>query len=96
MRRRFWRGVLAGAVIGLVEAAGLDRPRRILRRPLRVVWIDDREPDDPLDGAGVWFMDPVGDPRPAPGDLRRPTAGRLRIARLHPARILRSLGGSRS
>lgn len=96
MRRRFWRSVLAGAVIGLVEAAGLDRPRRMLRRPLRVVWLDDRDSTDPLDHAGVWFVDPLGDPRPEPTDRRRCAARGLRITRLDPRRLLRSLGGSRS
>ena len=81
-KRRLWRTLVAGAVIGLVEAAGLDRRVRTRRRPLRVVWLDDREPADPLARAGVWFIDPLGDPRPAAGDLRRAHGPALRLARL--------------
>lgn len=79
-RRMLWRTLLAGAVIGLVEAAGLDRGRRARRRRSRAVWLDDREPADPLARAGVWFLDPIPGPRPEPSDLRRPAGGGLRIA----------------
>lgn len=81
-KRRIWRGLLASAVIGLIEATGLDRGRRNARRPLRVVWLDDREPADPLARTGVWFLHPLRDPRPAPGDLRRPVDDALRLAPL--------------
>lgn len=80
-KRRFWRMLVAGAVIGLVEAAGLER-RGALRRPLRAVWIDDREPEDPLAGTGVWFLDPLERPAPPSRDLRRPVRGVLRLLRL--------------
>ena len=80
-KRRIWRALVASAVIGLVEAAGLDRRGRIRKRPLRVVWMDDREPADPLARTGVWFLEPVGDPRPEPADLRHPHGGSLRLAR---------------
>lgn len=80
-RRMLWRTVLAGAVIGLVEAAGLDRGRRARRRRSRAVWLDDREPTDPLARAGVWFLDPIPHPRPEPSDRRRPAGGGLRLAR---------------
>ena len=91
-RRRLWRALVAGAVIGLVEAAGLDRGRRVHRRPLRVVRLDDREPVDLLARAGVWFLDPLGDPRPVPGDLRRPAGRRLGLSALDPRRLLGALG----
>ena len=52
-----WRSVLAGAVIGFVEAAGSDGDRRALRRPEPVVRLADREPRG---GAppGLWFLEP--------------------------------------
>lgn len=90
-RRKLWRTLLAGAVIGLVEAAGLDRGRPARRRPIRAVWLDDREPADPLARAGVWFLDPFDDPRPAPGDLRRDSGARLTLAPLRPGRVLDAL-----
>lgn len=79
-RRMLWRTLLAGAVIGLVEAAGLDRGRRARRRRSRAVWLDDREPADPLARTGVWFLDPITGPRPEPTDLRRPAGDGLRVA----------------
>ncbi|HUG41080.1 MAG TPA: hypothetical protein VMM12_11375 [Longimicrobiales bacterium] len=87
-KRRLWRTLLAGAVIGLVEGAGLDRARRGRRRPLRAVWLDDREPADPLARVGVWFLDPLFDPRPAPGDLRRTPGPALRITAFDLRRVL--------
>ncbi len=80
--------MLAAAMAGVVEAAGLGAVRPDRRRPLRAVWVDDREPADPLAGTGVWFLDPLGDPRPAPCDVRRPASSPLRLARLEPRRLL--------
>lgn len=80
--RRLWRTLLTGAVIGLVESAGLDLRGRLRRRPLRIVWIDDREPGDPLAGTGVWFLDPLRDPSARAVDGRRPHGRSLRLARL--------------
>ncbi len=53
-----WRSVLAGAVIGFVEAAGSDRERRILRQPVPVVRYDDRELERPAP-VGLWFLLPL-------------------------------------
>ena len=95
-RRMLWRTLLAGAVIGLVEAAGLDRGRRARRRRSRAVWLDDREPTDPLARAGVWFLDPLGDPRPEPGDVRRPTRSEIRISPVSRRRLWSGLQARRS
>ena len=86
-----WKSVLAGAVIGFVEAAGSEPARRRLRTPGAVVRIDRRRPPDPRAELGVWFLDPVPDPRPQTTDRRHPLAG-LRLATLSPLRLLRSLG----
>ncbi len=91
-QRKIWRGMLAAAVAGVVEAAGLGALRPDPRRPLRVVWLDDREPADPLAGTGIWFLDPIGDPRPEPTDLRRPSRPPLRLARLLPLSFTRRPG----
>jgi hypothetical protein len=80
-KRSLWRSALAGAVIGLVEAAGLSAVRPALRLPLRVVWRQERRPADPLSRLGIWFLDPLPDPRPAPTDLRRGAADVLRLER---------------
>lgn len=95
-KRKLWRSIVAGAVIGLVEAAGLDASRRVVRRPLRAIRLDDREPADLLAGAGVWFLDPIGDPRPERADVRRPVLERLRLTRLAPGALLRAAGRGRS
>lgn len=49
--------MLAGAVIGFVEAAGADSERRMLRRPEPVVWFQAREPDETRRPAGLWFLE---------------------------------------
>ncbi len=76
MKWNVWRSALAGALIGLVEVAGLAAIRPSLRAPLRVVRPADRLPSDPLAGIGVWFLDPLPDPRPRQSDLRRPLLSR--------------------
>lgn len=93
MGRKLWKALLASAVIGFVEAAGLDANRPARKRPLRIVWIDDRSPDDALASTGVWFLDPLGDPRPAPGDLRRRPGRALRVAPLDARRLARHFRG---
>jgi hypothetical protein len=65
-----WRSAVAGALIGLVEAAGLAAVRPALRRPLGVVRPADRLHLNPLARLGVWFLDPLPDPRPHPSDQR--------------------------
>lgn len=88
--------VVASALVGLVEAAGLERRPHALRRPLRVVRLDDREPGDLLARTGVWFLEPLADPRPRPGDLRRDHGPRLRLASLITAGVARGLRYRRS
>lgn len=63
---------MAGAMIGLIEAAGLGAVRPAPREPLRMVRPANRLGAHPLAGLGVWFLDPLPHPRPAPSDLRRP------------------------
>ena len=87
-----WRSALAGAVIGLVEAAGLGAVRPALRHPLRVVWRQARQPSDPLSRLGVWFLEPLPDPRPTPTDLRGGSGRRLQLERLAPVRLARGPG----
>lgn len=58
-----WRSVLAGAVIGFVEAAGSDGERRRLRQPDPVVRFDEREPVRPRSPVGLWFLVPLRDIR---------------------------------
>jgi hypothetical protein len=80
MKWSIWRSAVAGMIIGLVEAAGLAAVRPAPKRPLRIVRPADRLRTHPLAGLGVWFLDPLPDPRPAPTDLRRTNAaGRLSI-----------------
>lgn len=57
-----WRSVLAGAVIGFIEAAGSQQDRRALRHPEPVVRFDDREPDAGRPRA-LWFLSPLRDIR---------------------------------
>jgi hypothetical protein len=71
-----WRSAVAGALIGFVEAAGLAAIRPSWRAPLRVVRPAGRIPSNPLGRCGVWFMEPLPDPRPEASDLRRPVPAR--------------------
>lgn len=54
-----WRSVLAGAVIGFVEAAGSELERRALREPEAVIRLDDRERDRSAVPPGLWFLSPL-------------------------------------
>lgn len=74
VKRNVWRSAIAGAVLGLVEAAGLAAVRRSPRSPLRIVRPAVRLHPNPLARLGVWFLDPLPDPRPCPSDLRCPHA----------------------
>ena len=56
-KRSLVRSLVAGALIGLTEAAPLDAVRRT--RPLQVVWIDDRDLPDPLTRVPLFLLDPV-------------------------------------
>lgn len=56
-----WRSLVAGAVIGFVEAAGSDEQRRrLLRQPDPVVRFQSREPDSHRP-RGLWFLAPLRD-----------------------------------
>lgn len=87
MKWNLWRSAMAGVIIGLVEAAGLAAVRPAPRAPLRAVRPADRIRTPPLAGLGVWFLDPLPDPRPAPTDQRRGRAGG-RLSILVPRRWL--------
>lgn len=91
MKWNVWRSALAGALIGLVEAAGLAAVRPAPRSPLRVVREVDRFTRPSLRHLGVWFLEPLPAPRPAPSDLRRPLSGVLSI--LVPGRHARTHRG---
>jgi hypothetical protein len=52
-----WRSVLAGAVIGFVEATGSELERRALQRPEPVVRLVDHRPHPPP--PGLWFLAPL-------------------------------------
>lgn len=82
------RTLLAGALIGFADAAPMDAAR--LRRPLEVVWRDDRDRPDPLAGVPIMILDPVQVSRET-GD-RRGAAEALRLTLTHPLRLLRRLG----
>lgn len=96
MKWSAWKSVLAGAVIGFVEAAGPEAARRRIHGPLAVVRIDDRRVPDTVSGTGLWFLDPLGDPRSSRADDRRGTGAPLRLLRIHPGRLLRGLWPSAS
>ena len=90
MKWSAWKSVLAGAVIGFTEAAGPESARRALHSPPGVVRTVRRRPRDPLAELGVWFLDPVRDPRPLVSDERRVSVAE--VVRVAPLRILRLLG----
>jgi len=54
-----WRSILAGAVIGFVEAAGSERDRGLLGGPQPVVRFQDRVPDTGRPPARLWFLEPL-------------------------------------
>lgn len=70
MKRNVWRSAIAGALLGLVEATGSAALRLGPRSPLRAVRPAVRFHPNPLARLGVWFLDPLPDPRPCPSDLR--------------------------
>lgn len=86
--RSVFRSLVAGALIGFAEAVPMDAVH--LRRPLEVVWRDDRDLPDPLDGVPVTILDPV----PLGGrsrDTRRSVGRTVRLTLSHPFRLLRRL-----
>ncbi len=54
-----WRSILAGAVIGFVEAAGSEREQRLLGDPQPVVRYQDRVPRESRMPARLWFIEPL-------------------------------------
>lgn len=54
-----WRSMLAGAVIGFIEAAGSEGERRLVRGPEPVVRFQTREPDHAHRPHGLWFLAPI-------------------------------------
>lgn len=85
--RSVFRSLVAGALIGFADAAPMDAAR--LRRPLEVVWRDDRDQPDPLTGVPLWFLDPVSPV--GSRDTRRGVGRALRLTLSHPLRLLRRL-----
>lgn len=79
--------MVAGALIGFADAAPLDAVR--LSRPPGVVWRDDRDLPDPLDGVPLMLLDPV--PLEGGGDARRRVGRVLRLTLSHPVRLLQRL-----
>lgn len=87
-KRSVVKSMVAGALIGFAEAAPMNPVR--LRRPLGVVWLDDRDLPDPLDGVPLMILDPVPLGRDDGGGRRQ--AGRmLRLTLAHPMRLLQRL-----
>lgn len=86
--RSVLRSLLAGAIIGFADAVPMDPGR--LRRPLGVVWLDDRDLPDPLAGVPLMILDPV----PVVcghGDGRRRSGRSLRLTVMQPIRLIRRL-----
>ena len=82
------RSLIAGALIGFADAAPMDATR--LRRPVGVVWRDERDLPDPLEGIPLRILDPV----PVPGGVEdtRHSVGRVvRLTLTQPFRLLRRL-----
>ncbi|MFW5946893.1 MAG: hypothetical protein ACOCUW_00260 [Gemmatimonadota bacterium] len=83
-KRSVVRSLVAGALIGFADAAPLDPAR--LRRPLGVVWLDDRDLPDPLAGVPLLVLDPVVPTGSA--DTRRRVGRALRLGFARPLRLL--------
>lgn len=86
-KRSVLKSMVAGALIGFADAAPMSPLR--LHRPLGVVWLDDRDLPDPLDGVPLMLLDPVPLSRQRPD--RRFGLGPLRVALHHPLRLLHRL-----
>ena len=83
------RSLVAGALIGFADAAPMDARR--LQRPLEVVWRDDRDLPDPLDGVPLMILDPV--PLQHHRDSRLGLGRTLRLGWSRPFDLLRRLRG---
>lgn len=91
-KRSVWRSVIAGALIGVAEATRMD-PATRYRRPLGIVWLDDRNWPDPTAGIPLLLLDPVPLPDPRRTDVRHRRAGGLRLSLATPGRLLRLFRG---
>lgn len=86
--RNVFRSLLAGAIIGFAEAVPMDPGR--FRRPLDVVWLDDRGLPDPLAGVPLMILDPL--PIGSHSRDRRVRPGRsLRLTMTQPWRLIQRL-----
>lgn len=85
--RSVFRSLVAGALIGFADAAPLAARR--LQRPLEVVWRDDRDLPDPLEGVPLMILDPVSLDRSR--DSRRRSGRTLRLSWSRPFHLLRRL-----
>ena len=79
------RSLVAGAILGFADAAPMDAAR--LRRPLEVVWRDDRDLPDPLAGVPLTILDPVPVDRDA-GDHRNAMGRALHLTLARPLAFL--------
>lgn len=89
-RWKIWRTVLASVLIGFAEGTRMPAHRR-LRRPLGIVWLDDRPAPDPLGDLPVLLLDPVVLERPDASDLRNDVMEPLRLRLPSPLRWVRRL-----
>lgn len=85
--RNVLRSLIAGALIGFAEAAPMDPVR--LQRPLGVVWLDDRDLPDPMDGVPLMVLDPM--PLGRSADTRRRVGRVLRMTLARPIHLLQRL-----
>jgi hypothetical protein len=92
--RSVWRSVIAGALIGVAEATRLEGGAGP-RRPLGIVWLDDRIRPDPTAGIPLLLLDPVPLPALCDSDVRRRRVRGLKLSLTSPGRLLGLLGGSR-
>ena len=83
--RSMIRSLVAGAILGFADAVPLDTVR--LRRPLEVVWRDERDLPDPLAGVPLTILDPVPVDRD-PGDRRGAMGRALHLTLAGPLAVL--------
>ncbi|NIY08831.1 MAG: hypothetical protein GWN02_11350 [Gemmatimonadetes bacterium] len=90
-KRSVWRSLIAGALIGVAEATRVD-PAGRHRRPLGIVWLDDRDLPDPMVGIPLLLLDPVRLGDPGDSDVRRRRVGGVRLSLASPVGLLQRLG----